>query len=320
MQSSASIAPSQLSLFDLDAEPAQVVGAVRASAPPPAPLPVPGPLDDGARAATQAVAPPTPAAPDFHHPRAHHELRLGEHLVGFELRRAKRRSIGFTISTEGLRVSAPKWVPLRDIHSALQERHVWILRKLHEQRERAKRLQSNRVEWRDGTSIPYLGEPMVVVLDPRAAGETGSALLSSGQAPQQPGLVSGLTLHVGLAQHASPEQIRDTVQSWLQRQARTLFLARCQHFAAQLGVRMTKLTLSSAQTRWGSASADGSIRLNWRLIHFAESTIDYVVVHELAHLREMNHSPRFWEVVRSVVPDYKNLRGSLHGEIAPVLD
>jgi len=320
MQSPALIAPAQLSLFDLDAEPVQVSGALSASAAPPAPMPAPSQPDDGAQVATKATEQPVPSTPDFRHPRAHHELRLGEHLVGYELRRAKRSSIGFTISDEGLRVSAPKWVPLRDIHSALQERHVWILRKLHEQRERAKRLQSNRIEWRDGTSIPYLGEPMVVVLDPRAAAETGSALLSSGQDPQQPGLVSGLTLHVGLAQHASPEQIRDTVQSWLQRQARTLFMARCQHFAAQLGVRMTKLSLSSAQTRWGSASADGSIRLNWRLIHFAQSTIDYVVVHELAHLREMNHSPRFWEVVRSVVPDYQNLRGSLHGETAPVLD
>lgn len=320
MQPSAVIAPSQLSLFDIDAEPmhAGTVASVAVSTP--TPLPAPGSSGDGAEGAVKARDPPITAPPDFLHPRAHHELRLGEHLVAYELRRAKRSSIGFTISEEGLRVSAPKWVPLRDIHSALQERQVWILRKLQEQRERAKRLQSNKIEWRDGTSIPYLGEPMVVVLDPRAAGEPGGALLSSGQAPQQPELVSGLTLHVGLPQHASVEQIRDTVQSWLKRQARALFLLRCQHFAGQLGVRMTKLSLSSAQTRWGSASADGSIRLNWRLIHFAVSTIDYVVVHELAHLREMNHSPRFWDVVRSVVPDYQNLRGSLHNEQAPILD
>lgn len=319
MQSSALIAPSQLSLFDMDAEPATAVGAVNEAtsvAPPPA-TDTPQARTHGA---APSAAPEATPAPDYRHPRAHYELRLGEHLVGYELRRAKRRSIGFTISEEGLRVSAPKWVTLRDIHSALQERQDWILRKLHEQRERAKRLQSNRIEWRDGASIPYLGEAMVVVLDPRAAAEPGGVMLSSGESPQQPGLVSGLTLHVGLPQNASAEQIRDTVQSWLQRQARSLFEARCQHFAAQLGVRVNKLSLSSAQTRWGSASADGSIRLNWRLIHFAAATIDYVVVHELAHLREMNHSPRFWEVVRSVVPDYQNLRGSLHSDQAPLLD
>jgi predicted metal-dependent hydrolase len=90
-----------------------------------------------------------------------------------------------------------------------------------------------------------------------------------------------------------------------------LFTRRCQHFAAQLGVRMTALKLSSAQTRWGSASADGVIRLNWRLIHFGLSVVDYVVVHELAHLREMNHSPAFWDVVRSVLPDVDQRRAQL---------
>jgi predicted metal-dependent hydrolase len=106
----------------------------------------------------------------------------------------------------------------------------------------------------------------------------------------------------------------------LQRQAKRVFADRCHHFADQLGVRFTRLTLSSAQTRWGSASADGSIRLNWRLIHFALPTIDYVVTHELAHLREMNHSPRFWDVVRSVMPDYEKARGTLKDDAVPVFD
>lgn len=66
---------------------------------------------------------------------------------------------------------------------------------------------------------------------------------------------------------------------------------------------MGRLRLSSAQTRWGSASADGTIRLHWRLMHFSLAVIDYVVAHELAHLREMNHSPAFWQIVRSVIPD-----------------
>ncbi|TDM05501.1 MAG: hypothetical protein C4K60_12100 [Ideonella sp. MAG2] len=116
---------------------------------------------------------------------------------------------------------------------------------------------------------------------------------------------------------AEPQQIRDVVQSWLQRQARRVFEERCQHFAQALGVTMKRLSLSSAQTRWGSATADGSIRLNWRLIHFGLPVIDYVVAHELAHLREMNHSPAFWEVVRSVVPDFARARERLVTEVLP---
>ena len=94
-----------------------------------------------------------------------------------------------------------------------------------------------------------------------------------------------------------------------------MFEERCRHFAQQLGVRYTRLALSSAQTRWGSASADGSIRLNWRLIHFSMPTIDYVVAHELAHLRHMDHSPRFWDVVRSLVPDYEQRRQRLRDDV-----
>jgi predicted metal-dependent hydrolase len=92
------------------------------------------------------------------------------------------------------------------------------------------------------------------------------------------------------------------------------------HFAPQVGVEWKKLSLSSAGTRWGSASADGSIRLNWRLIHFRQPVIDYVVVHELSHLRVMDHSPKFWDTVRTVVPDYQTLRGQLKDVSIPQWD
>jgi hypothetical protein len=155
---------------------------------------------------------------------------------------------------------------------------------------------------------------VILLLDARVS---GVQLNSDGQA--LPG-VPRLTLHVGLPQTASQAQIREAVQSWMQRQARRLFEERCQHFAPQLGVRVRRLSLSSAATRWGSASADGSVRLNWRLIHFTLPVIDYVVTHELAHLREMNHSAAFWDVVRSVLPDYEHRRGALRAEVLPAFD
>jgi predicted metal-dependent hydrolase len=132
--------------------------------------------------------------------------------------------------------------------------------------------------------------------------------------------VPRLTLHLGLPHTAQPDQIRDTVQTWLQRQARRIFEERCALFAPSLGVRMKRLSLSSASTRWGSASADGSIRLNWRLVHFGLPVIDYVVTHELAHLREMNHSPAFWDVVRAALPDFERARGVLRSEVLPALE
>jgi predicted metal-dependent hydrolase len=272
----AASSPSQLSLFD---------------EPPPAPAPPP---------------PPEPPPGVFRHPRSQREIRFGEHLVAYELRRARRRSIGFVVGIEGLTVSAPRWVGQGDVESALREKANWILRKLHEQRERAERIAQARVDWRDGARLPFLGRTLTVRLDPLASG----ALLDAEAA----------VLRIGLPPAAEPAQVRDAVQSWLQRQARRLFEERCALYAARLGVRVKRLGLSSAATRWGSASADGSIRLHWRLVHFALPVIDYVVTHELAHLREMNHGPAFWNVVRSVLPEFERSRSTLREEMLPVFD
>ena len=250
----------------------------------------------------------------FRHPRASRESLLQGHLVAYEFRRARRKSIGFVVGEDGLVVSAPRWVGLGEIEAALQEKSRWILVKLQEQDGRLRRQLATRVEWRDGTSIPFLGESVIVLLDTRS---TGAELRCAEDT--LPG-VARLTLHVGLPHTASARQIREAVQSWLQRQARRIFEERCAHYASLLGVRMTRLSLSSASTRWGSAGANGAIRLNWRLVHFAMPSIDYVVAHELAHLREMNHSPAFWDVVRSVVPNYEALRGSLRDNALPMFD
>ncbi len=256
---------------------------------------------------------------NFRHPRANRESRLHHAQVAYEFKRGKRRTIGFSVGPDGLVVSAPKWVPLHEVEAALQEKAAWVLKKLDETRERKAQLESNRIEWRDGTSIPFLGEPVIVVLDPRHGFDGVGAMLNTDASAPNRTLagVPRLTLHVALSHQATPEQIRDAVQAWLMRQARRVFIERLNHFAPQLSVQWRKLSLSSAGTRWGSASADGSIRLNWRLIHFSQSVIDYVVAHELAHLRVMDHSPRFWDTVASVMPDYVTLRGQLKDDSIP---
>ena len=268
---------------------------------------------------TQALQ-PAMAPATFVHPRASRETMLGDIAVAYEFRRGKRRTIGFSVGSDGLRISAPKWVPLYEIDKAVLEKSAWILKKLQETRERHQRLESARIEWKDGTALPFLGEQVIVVLDPRHAfGGVGAELKSSTDTANTSTLpgVTHLTLHVGLPHTATPDQIKDAVQAWLMRQAKRIFTERLNHFAPTLHVQWRKLSLSSAGTRWGSASADGSIRLNWRLIHFKQPVIDYVVVHELSHLRVMDHSPRFWDTVRAVVPDYAVLRSQLKDEGAP---
>lgn len=282
------------------------------------PAPAPAPL---------APPPLVPAAPAqliadvlhpvaFTHPEANRRVHLGDAVVAYRLRRGRRRTIGFTVGPEGLSVAAPRWTGQAEIDAALAAKAAWIVRKLGEARERQERLAQARVEWRDGAVLPYLGEPLRIVFD--AAQRGGRALLREGAdtgpaAPRR-------SLHLALPTAATPAQVRDTVQAWLMREARALFVRRLDHFAPLLGVQWKRLALSSAQTRWGSARSDGSIRLNWRLMHFGLPVIDYVVAHELSHLRVMDHSPRFWDTVATVVPDYAALRSQLRDDAAPRWD
>ena len=241
----------------------------------------------------------------FAHPQATREVRLGDAVVAYAFARARRRTIGFIVGAEGLVVRAPRWTPLYEVDAALKEKASWILRKLQETRERAQRHDDTRIAWADGAELPYLGDTIRIQLDPEHGFTARGAQLD------------GPTLRVGLPHSATQDQIRDAVQAWLMRHAQALFKQRLDHFAVQLGVKWSKLSLSNAGTRWGSAKSDGSIRLHWRLVHFRPEVIDYVVAHELSHLRVMDHSPRFWDTVRSVVPDYAELRGQLKDEAIP---
>ncbi len=257
-----------------------------------------------------ATALARPTVTGFQHPQANRRIVLGGTPVAYLFRRGKRRTIGLSIGAEGLQVSAPRWTPLTEVEAALHEKTRWVLAKLAEARQRQAAQQGARIDWRDGAALPYLGAPLTLRLDPRQQHGRAGAVLQSA-------LPEGPILWLGLPASASAQQVQDVAQAWLLGQARRLFAARLDHFAPLMGVRWQRLTLSSAGTRWGSASADGSIRLNWRLIHLDAALIDYVVVHELAHLHEMNHSPRFWQHVGRVLPDCHERRVALKRSVVP---
>ncbi|MET1115344.1 MAG: SprT family zinc-dependent metalloprotease [Comamonas sp.] len=248
-------------------------------------------------------APVVPAA--FIHPLANQQLLLSGIPVSYRLERSRRRSIGMTVRVEGLQVRAPLGTSLGAVQQVLQDKADWILRKLAEQRQRGLEVQGARLQWGAQTALQHLGGSLVL--------ELAAPLPARMAARLQPGGV----LQLALAADAPAEQIRRRVHAWWLEAARSHFTARLAHFAPQLGVQWRSLRLSSARTRWGSARSDGAIRLNWRLLHYAPEIIDYVVVHELSHLRHMDHSPRFWATVASVLPDYRALRQRLRDQAAP---
>jgi predicted metal-dependent hydrolase len=227
------------------------------------------------------------------------KIQLGSHTVHYALRRSARRSHGFMIDDDGLRVTSPRRASHADIESAIRAKQGWILTKLFERGERrVLRGQQVPVAWVDGAPLPYLGGQITLRL--QAAARSHCVFDPEAR-----------TLAVGVTPGLSEWQIRERVKLWFQDEARRLFGERLDLYAPRVGVRYSAYAISSAGTRWGSCTVAGNIRLNWKLIHYPLALLDYVVVHELAHLREMNHSPRFWAVVGAVFPDYDGARAAL---------
>jgi predicted metal-dependent hydrolase len=235
-------------------------------------------------------------------PGTRRRVHVLEHILEYRLLRSKRRSIGFLIDDDGLRITAPKWVTIAEIESAIREKQRWIFTKLSERRERSARRLQPQMQWRDGATLPYLGADITL----RILSAQGAGVAYDAQTRE---------LSVSLPPDAGEQQLKDRVQGWLQLEAKRVFAERLPLYAERLGVAYRAFALSSATTQWGSCTADGRIRLNWRLIHFTLPLIDYVVAHELAHLREMNHSPRFWSTVQSIFPGFEAAKKALrdHG-------
>ncbi|MDP2811461.1 MAG: SprT family zinc-dependent metalloprotease [Rhodocyclaceae bacterium] len=231
-------------------------------------------------------------------PKVRH-LQIGARIVAYELRQERRRRLSMTIDERGLRIGAPRHLPLNEIEAFVRNHGDWVLKKLD---EHASRTASRHLAVRDGARLPLLGGEVRVRVTAGANRirwrEDALELAARPDADLD-----------GLARRA------------LMRRALDHFAERLSHFSERMGRPPPPLALSSARTRWGSCSSKTGIRLNWRLIHLPPEMGDYVVAHELAHLIEMNHSPRFWTVVESLYPDWRAARAELKRRAAelPIL-
>jgi predicted metal-dependent hydrolase len=193
-----------------------------------------------------------------------------------------------TVDEHGLTVSAPWRSSERRIVGVIRDAEEWVLKKLDVWSALPARNQS----WIQGDKVRYLGRDL-------------SLDLTADRIATLATLQDGDRLQVSLADPNHKDSVKAAVVKWYRRHAQSNFSDRIGEFASRLDVPAPRLFLSSARTRWGSCNAKREVRLNWRLIQATQSTIDYVVVHELAHLFVMNHSRRFWKLVASVCPHYR---------------
>jgi len=222
-------------------------------------------------------------------------MLLGDVVVSYFVKRSRRRrSITLTIDEQGLRVGAPWHAGRGAVEKLLYKHGDWILEKLSDWEAR----RPPRRSWREGETVMLLGQPLKLVF----AEKLEEIRLADG------------CLVLGTACAQSPDKTKGQIVDWLREQALRCFHDRAGHYADLLRIGKPDIRLSNGKTRWGSCHIGGRVRLNWRLIQMPLRLIDYVVAHELAHLMEMNHSPRFWKVVARVLPDYVARKTDLRTE------
>jgi len=221
------------------------------------------------------------------------EIILGGQRIAYTLRRSTRKTLGLSIDHRGLIVGVPLRVGLREAEAFIRSHAGWVVDKLQ---ARLQRQPVAAFEPVDGAPIPFLGEAWRLRL-----GRGNNRVLWHEQGPDK---VLELALRAGA-------DARQLLLRGLQQRSLELFNHRVEEFCLRLGRPMPAVGLSNARTRWGSCSSRSGIRLHWRLVHLPLGLIDYVVAHEVAHLVEMNHSPRFWAVVESLYPDHLAARKAL---------
>jgi hypothetical protein len=184
---------------------------------------------------------------------------------------------------------------MRDIEQFIAEKEAWI----HRSREKLKSIvEIPQKQFVDGENFLFLGNQYQLHI----------------VKPQRPALKfeNGFTLG-----SSAQKRGRQVFTHWYKEQALKIFTEQVNHYSGMHGFFPKQVKVTSAKTRWGSCSANGTINFTWRLVMAPLEVVDYVVIHELAHLRIKNHSPRFWKLVESLCPDYKRCRKWLrdHGEL-----
>lgn len=216
--------------------------------------------------------------------------------IPYQLKRSsRRRTLALQVGANGLTVHAPLYLEKSQIDGFIAKKSSWIQQHLQQQRQMPQ----------PGYSIS--GEQLVLreqILKLRVVDDAVSAVTLEGQ-----------TLWVQLSRRIKAanrqKHLLVLLEDWYQQEALRYFTLRLQHWSQQMGLSYRHLLIKGWQTKWGSCHSDGTICLNWRLLFAPDWVSDYVIVHELAHLQQMNHSAVFWALVNEYYPRWQEAKNYL---------
>ncbi|MEQ1519611.1 MAG: SprT family zinc-dependent metalloprotease [Usitatibacteraceae bacterium] len=228
-------------------------------------------------------------------------IALQGHRVDYKLvRRRGRRGVGLKVDGSGMTVAVSLSTPISAVEEMIGKNASWVLKKLDEWSHRRIVPQT----WQTGTALSFMGAELTLMVDASDEFVRRNALVEHSMGH----------LFVRVRSHDMPVDVavvEKAVVSWYKKQALPHFAQRAFFFAKLHGLTPPRVFLSSANSRWGSCNSQREVRFSWRLIKARAALIDYVVCHELAHLRHMNHSASFWQEVERMCPDYRELKTEL---------
>lgn len=213
--------------------------------------------------------------------------------ISYPIIRSKRRTLAVSVSRKGeVTVRVPLRISEHEIHNFIEKHRDWAEKKVAE----AKKAQPPEYTYQAGDTFNYLGKAYLLTIEPNP-----SISLPRGT---QIWLFDSQIF----SKESDPAKIQKLITKWYKAQAKQYLIDRVDYWAETMGLKYHQLALSGANSRWGSCTKQGNIRLNWKLLMAPVEIIDYVIVHELSHLVHFNHSKRFWDFVVRYYPDHKQAR------------
>ncbi|WP_111642693.1 M48 family metallopeptidase [Marinimicrobium alkaliphilum] len=203
----------------------------------------------------------------------------------------RRRTIGLEVNKGQVIVRAPRAIPQANVLALLQARVPWVLDKLARQRKRLAEIPERR--YHAGESLPFCGESLSLVIERATRANIERA---------------GTALRVVLSTRSrlnDTEQARRLVEQWYRTEALNLLAAKSHALAERMGLRVANVKVRATRSKWGHCTHRGELQYNWHILLAPASVIDYLVAHEVCHLRHPNHSKAYWQCVASVCPNYR---------------
>ena len=227
-------------------------------------------------------------------------ISIGDTSIPYDVRRSARRkkTVQITVDGDGIHVIAPTKTSAAELQAIVRKRARWILTRLSEELSAAKPMR-----FVEGETLPYLGRDVPMTFE---YAEAPAPRIDFTQ------WQFTITEPMGLHGDARVERIRDAIIMWCYARATERFSESVEHWRPLLSTRaVPRVIIRDQRRRWGSCAADGALRFNWRAIMLAPDLLEYIVIHELAHLTIKGHSKDFWALVAHAIPDVHHRRRRL---------